>query len=250
MMNFDGKVAIITGSGRGIGKCAAAKLASLGGWVVIVDIDPDTAHSTAEEIRATNRNVMAVPTDVSDKRQVDAMVDQVLNKMGHVDILINNAGWTQDRPFLEDTPEYWQKLVGINYLAQVYTCRAVLPSMVAQKKGAIVNIASDAARVGTRNQAVYAGTKAAVIAFSKSLVTEFSKEGVRINVVSPSTTDTPLTRAALQPEQIAKRERNIPLGRIGQPEDQANVILFFASDLSGYVNGQVLSVNGGSTRVG
>lgn len=250
MMDFKGKVAIVTGSGRGIGKRTAEKIAELGGAVAVVDIDPDTARATADEIRRTTPNVMAVPTDVSKKEQVDAMVDQVVKKLGKVDILINNAGWTQDHPFLEDTPDYWQKLVGINFLAQVYTCRAVLPGMIERRKGAIVNVASDAARVGTRNQAVYSGTKAAVIAFSKSLVTEVSKAGIRVNVVSPSTTDTPLTRAALQEDQIAKRERNIPLGRIGQPDDQANVILFFASDLAGYVTGQVLSVNGGSTRVG
>lgn len=250
MMDFSGKVAIITGSGRGIGKSTAEKFVKLGGSAVIVDIDPETAHATAEEIRRTSPDVLAIPTDISSKEQVDDMVRQVIEKWGRVDILVNNAGWTRDQPFLEDTPDYWQKLVGINFLGQVYTCRAVLPSMLEQQKGSIVNVASDAARVGTRNQAVYAGTKAAVIAFSKSLVTEVSKKGVRVNVVSPSTTDTPLTRAALEPEQIAKRERNIPLGRIGQPEDQANAILFFASELSGYVNGQVLSVNGGSTRVG
>ena len=126
----------------------------------------------------------------------------------------------------------------------------VLPAMLAQGGGSIVNVASDAARVGSPRQCVYAGAKAAVIGFSKALVTEGSKHNIRINVVSPSTTDTPLTRQALTPEQIERREKAIPLGRIGRPEDQANAIVFFASEASSYITGQILSVNGGSSRPG
>jgi NAD(P)-dependent dehydrogenase (short-subunit alcohol dehydrogenase family) len=249
-MDFAGKVAIVTGAGQGIGKVVAEMLARRGAAVAVLDIDPERAGSVASAIQGAGGKAMACVLDLANKSEVDRMVADVVNAFGRVDVLINNAGWTRNQPFVEDTPDYWDRVIDVNYKAQIYTCRAVLEPMIKAGGGAIVNVASDAARVGSPRQCVYAGAKAAVIGFSKALVTEVSKHKIRVNVVSPSTTDTPLTRQALTPEQIERREKAIPLGRIGQPEDQANAIVFFASDAAGYVTGQILSVNGGSSRPG
>jgi 2-hydroxycyclohexanecarboxyl-CoA dehydrogenase len=249
-MDFAGKVAIITGAGQGIGKSAAEILSGRGASVVIVDLDKGRANDVADAIGKSGGKAMACVIDLADKKQVDQMVADVVAKFGRVDVLINNAGWTRNQPFLEDTPDYWERCIDVNYKAQIYTCRAVMDHMMKQGGGSIVNVASDAARVGSPRQAVYAGAKAAVIGFSKALSTEVAKSNIRINVVSPSTTDTPLTREALTQDQIDRRQKAIPLGRIGRPEDQANAIVFFASDASAYITGQVLSVNGGSSRLG
>lgn len=249
-MDFSGKVAIVTGAGQGIGKVVAEILSGRGAAVAVVDIDRKRAEDVVASIGAAGGKAMACVIDLANKGQVDQMVTDVVAKFGRVDVLVNNAGWTRNQPFLEDSPDYWDRLIDVNYKAQIFTCRAVIEPMMKQGGGAIVNVASDAARVGSPRQCVYAGAKAAVIGFSKALVTEVAKHKIRINVVSPSTTDTPLTREALSPEQIERREKAIPLGRIGRPEDQANAIVFFASDASAYVTGQVLSVNGGSSRLG
>jgi 2-hydroxycyclohexanecarboxyl-CoA dehydrogenase len=249
-MGFEGKVAIITGAGQGIGRSVALSIAAQGGTVAVVDIREEAAKAVVAEIEESGGKATASVFDVSDREAVNAAVAAVLAEFGRVDILVNNAGWTKSQIFLEDDPAYWDRVIGINLMGQIYTCRAVLEPMIEQGGGAIVNIASDAARVGTPKQAVYSAAKGGVISFSKSLVTEYSRHQVRINVVSPSTTDTPLTREALNEEQIERRQKSIPLRRIGQPEDQANAIVFLASDEASYISGQVLSVNGGSTRVG
>jgi 2-hydroxycyclohexanecarboxyl-CoA dehydrogenase len=249
-MSFNDKVAIITGSGQGIGRSVALSIAAQGGTVAVVDLNEDAAKAVAGEIESAGGQARALVFDVSDREAVNEAIAGVLTDLGRVDILVNNAGWTRSQIFLDDDPEYWDRVIGVNLMGQIYTCRAVLEPMIAQGGGAIVNIASDAARVGTPKQAVYSAAKGGVISFSKSLVTEYSRHQVRINVVSPSTTDTPLTREALNEEQIERRQKSIPLRRIGQPEDQANAIVFLASDEASYISGQVLSVNGGSTRVG
>lgn len=249
-MSFNDKVAIITGAGQGIGRSVALSIAAQGGAVAVVDLNEETATAVAGEIEGAGGKAKPLAFDVSDREAVNDAVATVLDEFGRVDILVNNAGWTRSQIFLEDEPDYWDRVIGINLMGQIYTCRAVLEPMIEQGGGAIVNIASDAARVGTPKQAVYSAAKGGVISFSKSLVTEYSRHQVRINVVSPSTTDTPLTREALNEEQIERRQKSIPLRRIGQPEDQANAIVFLASDEASYISGQVLSVNGGSTRVG
>lgn len=249
-MDFTNKVAIVTGGGQGIGRIVALEFARMGAAVTVVDIKKELGGAVQREIEAAGGRAIASAIDLADKTQVDAMVAQTISAFGGVDVLVNNAGWTRNHPFLEDTPDYWDRIIDVNYKAQIYTCHAVIGSMSERGGGSIVNVASDAARVGSPRQCVYAGAKAAVIGFSKALVTEVSKLGIRVNVVSPSTTDTPLTREALTQDQIDRRQKVIPLGRIGRPEDQANAILFFASQDSSYVTGQVLSVNGGSSRLG
>ncbi len=249
-MSFTDKVAIITGAGRGIGRSVALSIAEQGAAVAVVDLNEEAATAVVGEIEMAGGKAQAVVLDVSDREAVEQAFSAILGSYGRVDVLVNNAGWVRSQLFLEDEPAYWERVIGINLMGQIYTCRAVLEPMIEQGGGAIVNVASDAARVGTPRQAVYSAAKGGVISFSKSLVTEYSRHQVRINVVSPSTTDTPLTREALDEGQIERREKAIPLRRIGQPEDQANAIIFLASDHASYISGQVLSVNGGSSRVG
>jgi 2-hydroxycyclohexanecarboxyl-CoA dehydrogenase len=249
-MVFTDRVAIITGAGQGIGRAVALLIARQGGAVAVVDLNDEAAASVTREIEEGGGKAQSVVLDVSDRSAVNDAVGTVLSSFGRIDVLVNNAGWTRNQLFLEDEPDYWDRVVGVNLMGQIYTCRAVLDPMIEQGGGSIVNVASDAARVGSPKQAVYAASKGGVISFSKALVTEVSRYQVRVNVVSPSTTDTPLTRAALSEEQIARRQKAIPLQRIGQPEDQARAIAFLASDDASYITGQVLSVNGGSVRGG
>jgi NAD(P)-dependent dehydrogenase (short-subunit alcohol dehydrogenase family) len=249
-MSFTDKVAIITGAGQGIGRSVALSIASRGGSVAIVDLVEEAAAAVSREIQEAGGKAQPVVLDVSERESVNEAVAGVLSSLGRIDVLVNNAGWTRTQLFLEDDPDYWQRVIGVNLMGQIYTCRAVLEPMIEQGGGAIVNVASDAARVGTPKQAVYSAAKGGVISFSKSLVTEVARHQVRVNVVSPSTTETPLMRESLSDEQIERRERSIPLRRLGQPEDQARAIVFLASDDASYITGQVLSVNGGSSRLG
>jgi NAD(P)-dependent dehydrogenase (short-subunit alcohol dehydrogenase family) len=248
--DYADKVAIVTGGGQGIGRSVVLEMAHRGGAVAIFDLNEEASADVVKEVTDGGGRALALQVDVSSRDQVEDGVARVVEEFGRVDVLVNNAGWTRTQLFVEDGQDYWEKVIGINLMGQIYTCRAVLEGMIDQGGGAIVNIASDAARVGTPKQAVYSAAKGGVISFSKSLVTEVGRHQVRVNVVSPSTTDTPLTRAALTDEQIERRHKVIPLRRIGQPEDQASAIVYLASDSASYITGQVLSVNGGSSRLG
>jgi 2-hydroxycyclohexanecarboxyl-CoA dehydrogenase len=173
----------------------------------------------------------------------------VLDSGGRLDVLVNAAGWDRLEPFLENEPEFWERIVNLNYLGPVRVSRAFLPAMIDAGGGAIVNVASDAGRVGSTGETVYAGAKGGVIAFSKSLAREMARHGIRVNCVSPGPTDTPLFRSLPEKMQVAL-ERAIPLQRLARPEEVADAILFFASDRSAFCTGQVLSVSGGLTMHG
>ena len=249
-MLLAGQTAIVTGGGQGIGRGIALKLALLGADVALFEVNAKTAEATASEIRTLGRAALAFPVDVTDFDRVIAATREAAEKLGRLDILVNNVGWTRNEPFTLNQPETWQKVVALNFLSVLYCTRAALAHMIPSGGGCIISVASDAARVGTPREAVYAGAKAAVIGFSKSLAVEVAGHKITVNVVSPSTTDTPLIREILTPEQIARREKANPLGRLGAPEDIANAVAFFALPESGYITGQVLSVNGGSSRLG
>jgi 2-hydroxycyclohexanecarboxyl-CoA dehydrogenase len=249
-VSTDGPAAIVTGGGQGIGRGIALALADTGADIAVLDVNRATADAVAAEVRARGRRALALEADVTDLGRVEAAIAAVVAAFGRLDVLVNNAGWTPNEPFAGSSPETWARIVAVNYMGTLNCARAALAAMLPRRSGRIVSIASDAARVGTPREAVYAGAKAAVIGFSKSLAAEVARHGITVNVVSPATVDTPLLRGMLTPEQIERREKANPMGRLGRPEDVAAAVVFFVSPGAGYVTGQVLSVNGGVVRAG
>jgi 2-hydroxycyclohexanecarboxyl-CoA dehydrogenase len=249
-MDLLGHAAIVTGAGQGIGRGIALALADAGADVALFDINAAAGKDVAREIESRGRRAAALDVDVTDFARVETGIAEAVTALGRLDVLVNNAGWTPNEPFASSAPDVWARIIAVNYVGVLNGSRAALAHMVPRGAGRIISIASDAARIGTPREAVYAGAKAAVIGFSKSLAAEVARHGITVNVVSPATVDTPLLRDALTPDQIERREKANPMGRLGRPEDVAAAVLFFASPAAGYVTGQVLSVNGGVVRVG
>jgi len=256
MQRFAGKVVIITGAGGGIGGATARRFAAEGARVAILDRDLAAAERVAADIVAAGGQARAIACDITQRDQVDAAVAATIAAFGPVDVLVNNAGWDVFAPFLKTQPAQWDKLIAINLVGALHLQHAVLPGMVERRAGGrIVNIASDAARVGSSGEAVYAACKGGIVAFSKTLAREHARHGITVNVVCPGPTDTALfadyKQGAGNPEKLEEAfRRSIPLGRIGQPDDLPGAVLFFASDDAAYVTGQVLSVSGGLTMNG
>ena len=249
-MDFEGKVAIVTGAGQGIGKEIATKLAQQGANVALVDLNPETANDVAREIKELGRKAIAIKADVSSSTQVNQMVEQVLSNFGTIDILVNNAGFvsSQPAPFTQETEEYWDKVIAVCLKGVILCSRAVLDAMMAKKGGNIVNIGSDAGRVGQPGQAVYSGAKGGVIAFTKALAKEVARYAIRVNCVSPGATNTPAFQQA-PPEVREGAIKACPLRKVAEPEDIANAVMFLCSSKANHVTGQVLSVSGGYTMV-
>jgi 2-hydroxycyclohexanecarboxyl-CoA dehydrogenase len=254
MDGIEGKVAIVTGSGRGIGRGIATRLAEEGATVAINDVDADRAESTAAELREAGHDALPAPADVTDLADVQDAVDGVIDSEGRVDILVNNAGWDRVELFKDNDPAVWDRIIDINYKGHLNAARAVLDDMTERESGKIVGISSDAGRVGSTGEAVYAGTKAGVIGFTKTLARELAYYDINCNVVAPGPTDTPLLAEMQEETEFARKvhqgmEDQIPLGRKAQPEDIAAGVAFFASSNADYITGQVLSVSGGLTMV-
>jgi len=255
MMKVDlaGKVALVTGAGSGIGRAIALKLTENGANVVVNDIIRDRAEKTVEQMKELPGEGLASIADITDYDQVRSMVDEAIKHFGQIDILVNNAGWDKLEPFIKNTPETWEKIIAINFKGPIFVTRAVVEHMIPRKTGKIINIASDAGRVGSLGEAVYSGCKGGLIAITKTWAREFARDNIRVNVICPGLTDTPLLESLKQTEFGAKVidaiTRQIPFG-LGKPEDIANVVLFFASDASNYMTGQVISVSGGLTYHG
>ncbi|CAN5469308.1 glucose 1-dehydrogenase [soil metagenome] len=255
MQRFEGKTVAVTGGGGGIGGAACRRFASEGARVAVLDLNLDAARQVADAIRATGGQAQAFRCDITDRTGVDAAVAAVEQSLGPIDVLVNNAGWDVFRPFTKTEPAQWDKLIAINLTGALHMHHAVLPGMAARKAGRIVNIASDAARVGSSGEAVYAACKGGLVAFSKTIAREHARHGITVNVVCPGPTDTALfadyKEGAGNPEKLMEAfTRAIPLGRIGQPDDLPGAIAFFASDDAGFITGQVLSVSGGLTMNG
>lgn len=255
MQRFEGRVAVVTGGGGGIGGAICRQFGREGARVAVLDRDETAAKVTAQAIVQAGGDAAAFACDITDRAAVDAAVAAVTGRIGEIDVLVNNAGWDIFRPFLKTDPADWDRLIAINLVGALHMHHAVLPGMVARKAGRIVNIASDAARVGSSGEAVYAACKGGLVAFSKTLAREHARHGITVNVVCPGPTDTALfadyKQGAGNPEKLVEAfTRAIPLGRIGQPDDLPGAVLFFASDAAGYVTGQVLSVSGGLTMAG
>lgn len=246
-MRLEDKVAIVTGGGRGIGRAIAKTFFAEGARVVVADLELDSAATVVAEIEAAGGSGLAVKTDVALKSAAEQMVEAAIQKYGQVDILVNNAGWDRIEPFMDNTEDIWAKIVSINLMGVINCCRAVLPQMISRKCGKIINIGSDAGRVGSSGEAVYSATKGGVIAFTKTLAREMARNKINVNCVAPGPTDTDLFAevAAGNPKIAEALVRSIPFRRLGRPEDIAYAVLFLASDEAGYITGQTLSVNGG-----
>jgi 2-hydroxycyclohexanecarboxyl-CoA dehydrogenase len=255
MGRLQDKVAIITGGGGGIGGASCRRFAKEGAKVAVFDRDLASAEKVATDIKAFGGIAIAVACDITDRKAVDAGVAATVSQLGDIDILVNNAGWDVFMPFTKTQPEQWEKLIAINLVGALHMHHAVLPGMVARRAGKIVNISSDAARVGSSGEAVYAACKGGIVAFSKTIAREHSRHNINVNVVCPGPTDTALFAdyklGAGNPEKLEEAfKRSIPLGRIGQPDDLPGAIVFFASADANFVTGQVLSVSGGLTMGG
>jgi len=248
-MEFANKTAIVTGAGSGIGRATAQALAREGAQVIVADIDPAGGEATASAIRAQGGQATFMAVDMTDPASIAAFAAAVQASHGPVDVLVNAAGWGRTAPFVDGTPEFWNKLVALNFVGPMQLTKALLPSMIERASGRIVNIASDAGRVGSLGETVYSGAKAGLIGFTKGLAREGARFNVTVNCVCPGPTDTPLLAAV--PEKIRDAfVKAIPMRRFGKPTEVADAILFFASAHADYVTGQVLSVSGGLTMVG
>lgn len=248
-MRLQGSAAIVTGGGRGIGEAIAIKLASEGAKVAVADLDEQSAAATAEAICARGGEAFAVKADVTDLSAVEAMAAKVREQFGRIDVLVNNAGWDKVEPFLDNSPADWDKVIGINLKGVIHTSKTVLPIMIEQGCGKMVNIGSDAGRVGSTGEAVYSATKGGIIAFSKTLAREMARHRINVNVVCPGPANTPLFQKVVKenPRLGKALEKAIPFRRLAEPEDIANAVCFFASEEAAYVTGQTLSVSGGLT---
>lgn len=255
MRGLTGKNVLITGAASGIGRATALRFAEEGANVGILDLDLEGAQETVAQLKAHDGKVRAEQADISDYANVQSAVAALEGEMGAFDVLVNNAGWDKAAPFLQTEPELWQKIVAINLMGPLNLHHIVVAGMVARGGGKVVNVASDAGRVGSSGEAVYSACKGGIISFGKTLARELARSNVQINTVCPGPTDTPLL-ASFKPEGeagdklIASLQRAIPMRRLGQPEDYPGMIVFLASADADYITGQTISVSGGLTMHG
>lgn len=261
-LELAGKTVIVTGGGSNIGRAICHGFAGEKANVVIAELDGAQGEKVAEEVAGLGAQTFFVKTDVTDHLQVEEMVKKTIAKFGQVDVLVNNVGWNIDQLFMEEKREKWEKVVAINFWGMLNCTRAVLDQMIARKSGAIVNISSDAGRMGEFREVVYSGCKGGVIAFTKALAREVGKSGVRLNVVCPGVTvpesEDEIGKGSLwsgemlkifSPEAQAKAAKAYPLRKLGKAEDVTNAVLFMASKCAGHITGQTLSVSGGYTMM-
>ena len=248
-MKMQDKVAVVTGAASGIGLATAEAFAGSGAHVVLADIAEDKGGDAAEKIRLHGGSARFIAMDVTDPAAIEAFGQAALAWRGQVDILANIAGWGTIQPFVDNSPEFWRKVVDLNLMGQIAVTRAFLDGMIERKSGKIVNIASDAGRVGSLGETVYSAAKGGVIAFTKSLAREMARFEINVNCVCPGPTDTPLLAA--EPDKFREAFKRVtPMRRFARPQEIADAVLFFASDRASFVTGQVLSVSGGITMVG
>jgi len=248
-MSFEDKIAVVTGAASGIGRATAETLAEGGATVIVADINREQGEVAAAAIRQKGQRAQFLPIDLTDPSSITEFGGAVHAQFGAADILVNGAGWGKTMPFWETTPELWAKLIALNFVGPMLLAKAVLPKMMERGRGKIVNIASDAGRVGSLGETVYSGAKGGLIAFTKSLARETARYNINVNCVCPGPTETPLLFAV--PEgHLEAFKKAIPFRRFGKPSEIADAVVFFASDRASYITGQVLSVSGGLTMVG
>jgi 2-hydroxycyclohexanecarboxyl-CoA dehydrogenase len=246
------RVAIVTGAAQGIGKGIAAALGEAGFKVAVADLNLPAAEQTAKEITAAGGTAIAVEIDVTSTDSVQAAVRTVEAELGPIEVVVNNAGWDDFMPFTDTTEEFWDKILDINFKGALRVLKAVVPGMTERGFGRVVNIGSDAGRVGSSLEAVYSGAKGGIIAFGKTLAREVAAHGVTVNTVCPGPTDTPALRkfaegAGDAEKVIGGMTRAVPMKRLGTPDDIGPAVAFLASDGAGFITGQTLSVSGGLT---
>jgi len=248
-MNFDGKVVLITGGASGIGKATVMAFARAGATVICADVNAAKGEELKKVAAGANLQVDFVAIDMANSNSIRASAAEVLKKFPRVDILVNGAGWGDTQPYMENTPDFISRVIAINLAGPAHLTQALLPPMIAANSGKIVNIASDAGRVGSSGETVYAGAKGGLIAFTKSLAREVARYKINVNCVCPGPTDTPMlaTRSEKLREAFLKA---IPFRRFARPEEIADAVVFFASPQSDYITGQVMSVSGGLTFAG
>ena len=253
-MELQGRVAIVTGGGRGIGRAIALSLAQDGANVGILDVILENAQKVAEEVSRSGHRGLAKKVDLTDYAETQRVVKEIYEELGSIDILVNNAGIDQPKPFLETNETFWDRFIAVNYKSFLIGCHVCIPYMMIQNWGRIINMGSDAGRVGTAGEVIYGGTKGAIMASSKALAREVAPYQITVNCVSPGPIDTDIWKNLAADEKGKKIAegvvRSIPLRRIGQPEDVASIVAFLASDKAEYVTGQVWSVDGGLTMIG
>ena len=244
MGHLDGKIALVTGAARGIGQAIAVKLASEGADVALCDVQADWLADTAAKVAGLGRKAECIAVDVSKAEQVQAAVEKAEKAFGRIDVLVNNAGITRDTFLVRMSEEDWDQVLDINLKGAFLFIKAAARGMMKQRRGAIVNVASIIGLIGNAGQCNYSASKAGLIALTKSVAREFASRGIRANAVAPGFIQTRMTDQLA--EEIRKKMLDaIPLGRFGQPEDVANVVMYLASDAASYVTGQVLTVCGG-----
>ena len=247
-MNLTDKITLVTGAASGIGLATAKAFAEVDGTVYMGDLNEENGEKAAEEIRSSGGQAIFIRLDITDDASIAALKDQILNESGRLDVLANVAGWGHTEFFVDSDPASWDKEIDINLKGPMKMCHAFVPGMFEQKYGRIVNVSSDAGRVGSLAESVYAGAKGGQLAFTKALAREGARYNVAVNCVCPGPTETPLLADTAENIQEALKKA-IPMRRFGQPNEIADAILFFACERSCYCTGQVLSVSGGLTMV-
>jgi 2-hydroxycyclohexanecarboxyl-CoA dehydrogenase len=240
------KVVIVTGAGRGMGRAIAERLAAEGARVAVTDVDRESALKTADALDGA----AGFRLDITDAAEVSARVEEIVAALGPIDALVNNAGWDRLAPFLDTDEDLWERLIDINLRGPIRMTKAVLPQMVERQSGRIVNISSDAGRVGSTGEAVYSACKAGIIGFGKTIAREVARHGITVNAICPGPTATPLLESIVgegNDKLIDSLKRGIPMRRLGEPDDIAGAVAFIVSDDAGFVTGQTLSVSGGLT---
>jgi 2-hydroxycyclohexanecarboxyl-CoA dehydrogenase len=248
-MTLKGKTAVVTGAASGIGRATAEAFAHAGARVLLADINDEAGEAVAGALQAQGCDARYFHVDITDAKSIEAFRDAALANGAGVDIVANVAGWGKTEPFVDNKPEFWRKLIDLNFLGTVMVTRAFVEGMMARRSGRIVCVASDAGRVGSLGETVYSGTKGGVIAFAKALAREMARYDVTVNCVCPGPTDTPLMAAV--PDKIKDAfARATPMHRLAKPAEIADAILFFSGPQAQFVTGQVLSVSGGLTMAG
>lgn len=241
------RVAFITGAGRGIGREIAKTLASKSNKIIVTDINIENAQETVSMLESQGAEALAVYCDVTKLESVQEAVKTSLDRFGRIDILVNNAGWDKIEPFLKSEPSTWKTIIDINLMGQIHTCKEILPIMIENGYGKVVNIASDSGRVGSSGEGVYSAAKGGVIALTKTIAREMARYKLNVNCISPGPSNTPLIQeiGSYNEGIVSALEKAIPFRRLAEPSDLANAVAFFTSDEAEYITGQTLSVNGG-----